>query len=370
MKNKSTPGGDHPGNPRLKQIFRIMRLTSLLLIVCIFCSYAQDTRRISGLVSDAKGEPVIGANVVEKGTSNGTITDVDGRFTLSVSSGATLTVSFIGYLTREVAIGNQTSPAIELTQDTRALDEVVVVAYGTQKKVNLTGAVASVKFGDIAGMPIANTANILQGRLPGVLLTNNGAQAGKDSPEIRIRGIGTLSDNNDPMVVIDGVESDLSQIAQIAAGDIDNVSVLKDAASASIYGVRAANGVILITTRRGLEQKTQITYSGSLAIQQATVLASYLNSADWATLFNEAKGATVYTDDMIRKLKDGSDPDRFANTEWLNEMFRTAPMHQHHVSVNGGADNTHYMFSAQYFDQQGILLNSAAKRYNIRSNID
>ena len=145
------------------------------------------------------------------------------------------------------------------------------MGYGVQKKANLTGSVASVNFKDVNTMPVANTTNMLQGRLPGVVLTNNGAQAGKDTPEIRIRGVGTLSGNNDPMVLIDGVEASVAQIAQIPAGDIDNVSVLKDAASASIYGVRAANGVILITTKRGMESKPAISYSGSIALQEATV---------------------------------------------------------------------------------------------------
>jgi TonB-linked SusC/RagA family outer membrane protein len=338
----------------------------------------QQGKRITGTVTDEKGEPIIGANVVEKGTTNGLVTDADGKFALTVSENATLQVSFIGYITQEINVlsrGGGSPLVIMLIEDAQALEEVVVVAYGTQKKVNLTGSVASVKFSDIATMPVANTANMLQGRLAGVVLTNNGAQAGRDNPEIRIRGVGTFSNDddakrNDPMVVIDGIESDVSQIAQIPADDIESVSVLKDAASASIYGVRAANGVILITTKRGLEQKTQVTYSGSIAIQKANMLANYLNSADWATLFNEAKGAKVYTDEMIQKLRDGSDPDHFANTQWLNEMFRAAPMHQHHLSVNGGASQTHYMFSAQYFDQTGILLNSASKRYNFRSNVD
>lgn len=151
-------------------------------------------------------------------------------------------------------------------------------------------------------MPVANTANMLQGRLPGVMLTNNGAQAGHDSPEIRIRGVGTF-EHNDPMVLIDGVESSVSQIAEIPADDIESVSVLKDAASASIYGVRAANGVILVTTKRGGEQKPTITYSGSIALQEATVLPDYVNSYEWAKMYNECWPSKAYTDDMLQKLQ-------------------------------------------------------------------
>ncbi|MCD8041592.1 MAG: TonB-dependent receptor [Tannerellaceae bacterium] len=330
----------------------------------------QQSNIVKGIVSGSDGYPLIGVNIIIKGSTRGTITDIDGQFTIEAVPGTVLQISYIGYLTQEVTVVAGRDLAITLLEDSQLMDEVVVVGYGTQKKANLTGAVSSVNFNDVASTPVANTTNMLQGRLPGVMLTNNGGQAGNDTPEIRIRGVGTLSDNNNPMVLIDGVESDVSQISQIAADDIESVSVLKDAASASIYGVRAANGVILITTKRGMDQKPQITYSGSVAIQKATVLADYLGGADWAELFNEAKGSAIYTDDMIRKLRDGSDPDHFADTDWLGEMFRTSPMHQHHLSVNGGSAATRYMFSAQYMNQEGILLNSGMERYNFRSNID
>ena len=232
-----------------------------ILLLCIYLSLglvaraATQQRKItvSGIVTDSSGEPVIGASITEKGTSNGTISDVKGHFGISVSSTAILQISFIGYRTEEVtASPAKTSLKVILRENSEQLEEVVVVGYGVQKKANLTGSVASVNFKDVNTMPVANTTNMLQGRLPGVVLTNNGAQAGKDTPEIRIRGVGTLSGNNDPMVLIDGVEASVAQIAQIPAGDIDNVSVLKDAASASIYGVRAANGGILITTNPSL----------------------------------------------------------------------------------------------------------------------
>lgn len=333
-------------------------------------STTQQSTLVKGIISGSDGFPLIGVNIIIKGTGQGTITDIDGQFSINAVPGTILQISYIGYLTQEVTVIAGKDLMITLLEDSQLIDEVVVVGYGTQKKANLTGAVSSVNFNEVATTPVANTTNMLQGRLPGVMLTNNGGQAGNDTPEIRIRGVGTLSDNNDPMVLIDGVESDVSQISQIAADDIESVSVLKDAASASIYGVRAANGVILITTKRGVDQKPQISYSGSIAIQKATVLADYLGGADWAELFNDAKGATIYTDDMIRKLRDGSDPDHFANTDWLGEMFRTSPMHRHHLSVNGGSGATRYMFSAQYMNQEGILLNSGMKQYNFRSNID
>lgn len=332
-----------------------------------------NTYKVSGAVTDTNGEPVIGASISEKGTSNGTITDIDGNFTLSVAPNSKLVVSFIGYATQEFTIGrNNMQLNIILKEDSKMIDEVVVVGYGVQKKENLTGSVAAVNFNDVANMPVANTANMLQGRLPGVMLTGNGAQAGKDNPEIRVRGVGTLGDanKNNPMVLIDGVESSISQISELAPEDIESVSVLKDAASGAIYGVRAANGVILITTKRGNEQKPTISYSGSIALQQATVLPDYVNSYEWAQMFNECQPGKAYTPEMLEAIRTGSDPDHFANTDWAREMFRTAPMHQHHLSVTGGSKNVHYMFSTQYFKQEGILKNTANQRFNFRSNID
>ena len=354
------------------------RVLSLLLCFCFFIpamnvsasSLQADKFKVSGIVKDATGEPVIGASVVEKGTTNGTVTDLDGNFNLSVASNSTIVISFIGYSDQEFHISKDNMVLnVNLKEDTEMIDEVVVVGYGVQKKENLTGSVAAVNFKDVASMPVANTANMLQGRLPGVMLTNNGAQAGHDSPEIRIRGVGTF-EHNDPMVLIDGVESSVSQIAEIPADDIESVSVLKDAASASIYGVRAANGVILVTTKRGGEQKPTITYSGSIALQEATVLPDYVNSYEWAKMYNECWPSKAYTDDMLQKLQNGSDPDHFANTNWAKEMFRTAAMHQHHLSVNGGSKAVHYMISTQYFQQDGILRETANQRFNFRSNLD
>lgn len=332
-----------------------------------------DSYVVTGTIVDVNGESVIGASVLEKGTTNGTITDFDGKFTLKVTPGATLVVSFIGFGNQEFLINKDNmSLSVEMKEDTEMIDEVVVVGYGVQKKENLTGAVAAVNFKEVSNMPVANTANMLQGRLPGVMLTSGGAQAGHDNPEIRVRGVGSIGNGakNNPMVLIDGVESTVSQISEIPASDIESVSVLKDAASASIYGVRAANGVILITTKRGGESKLSITYSGSIAIQQATVLPDYVNSYEWAKMYNECNPNKAYTDEMLQKLQDGSDTDRFANTDWADELFRTAPMHQHHLSINGGTENVHYMISTQYFKQDGILKNTSNQRFNFRSNVD
>ncbi len=361
-----------------KQMFLKKRIRMhIIWIVCMtlllniqWVNAQNSTMSVKGVVNDVYG-PVIGASIVEKeNTTNGTITDINGNFNLSVAPNATVVISFIGYVSQEFTITQDGMTLdVVLVEDSKMIEEVVVVAYGVQKKENLTGSVSAIRFDDVASMPVANTTSMLQGRLPGVMLTGSGAQAGHDDPEIRIRGIGTFGNNN-PMVLIDGVESDVSQISQLAPEDIESVSVLKDAASASIYGVRAANGVILITTKRGSEQKPTITYSGSIALQKATILPDYVNSYEWAKMYNECHPATAYTDEMLQKLKDGSDPDHFANTDWEGAMFRSAPMHQHHLSINGGSKDVHYMFSMQYFKQEGIMHNTANQRFNFRSNID
>lgn len=327
---------------------------------------------VKGKVLDDRGEPIIGATIKVVGSTKGAVTDLDGNFAISNAKNGKLSISYIGFESREVAFKNGEPLTIRLKEDQKALQEVVVVGYGTQKKANLTGAVAAVDFKDVSSIPVANTTSMLQGRLPGVVLQMNGAQAGHDDPEIRVRGVGTLGDasKNNPMVLIDGIESSVSQMSQIPAEDIQSVSVLKDAASAAIYGVRAANGVILVTTKRGTEQKPQITYSGSVAVQKATVLPDYVGGYDWALMYNECHPTTAYTPEMLQKLQDGSDPDHFANTDWASELFRTAVMQQHHLSVSGGSQYTHYMVSVQYLDQEGIMKNTANKRYNFRSNID
>jgi TonB-linked SusC/RagA family outer membrane protein len=346
---------------------------AFLFILCLLFAqtvFAQNKVKVTGTVVDVNGESIIGASVLEKGTVNGTITDFDGMYELNVTPNSMLVISFVGYITQEQSVGKGGNFKITLQDDSKLIDEVVVVGYGVQKKANLTGSVASVSSKDLENIPTANATSLLQGRLPGVVLTSNGGQAGSDTPEIRIRGIGTLSGHNDPMVLIDGVEASVSEIAQITAVDIDNVSVLKDAASASIYGVRAANGVILITTKRGMESKSTVNYLGSYTIQKAAILPEYVDSYNWALMYNESNGHDVYTADMLQKLQDGSDLDHFANTDWVDELFRTAPMIQHNLSISGGSKDVHYMISTGYLNQDGILKKTGYERFNFRSNVD
>ena len=353
-------------NGQKQNFFRIFLAGVLILLS--FAVYAQENT-VTGKVYDVSGEPIIGASVVIQGTTQGTITDMDGAFQLKAQPSQTLVVSFLGYKDVILPIGNKNNFKVTLEEDSKKLDEVVVVGYATQKKVNLTGSVASVSSKDIQDIPVANTATLLQGRLPGLVLTQNGAQAGNDNPEIRIRGIGTFGNNN-PMVLIDGVEGSLSQISEIPSADIDNISVLKDAASAAIYGVRAANGVILITTKRGqASSRVKVSYSGSYTLQTPGIVPDYVDSYNWALMRNEVNPDT-FSPEALQKLKDGSDPDHYANTNWLDAVLRNASMHQHHLSVSGGSENTHFMASVAYSNQDGIMVKTGVERFSFRSNLD
>ena len=331
----------------------------------------QNKKTVSGIVKDQNGDPVIGANVVEKGTTNGVITDIDGKFSLTVEDKAIIQVSYIGYIGQEMKVGNHSILDILLKEDTHALEEVVVVGYGTQKKVNLTGAVSNVKSDLLENRTTSNTVNMLTGNVPGVTITQNSGQPGADTGALRVRGIGTLG-NSDAMVIVDGVESSMSNVSP---NDIENISVLKDAAAASIYGVRAANGVILITTKRGAVGKPVISYDGYVGWQSTTRLPKYLDSYNYGVLLNEAYmndgQKAFYTDEELQKMKDGSDLDHYANSDWLGTLFsENGLFHNHHLSINGGSEAVKYSVSFGYHEKEGLLPNTDYNKFNVRSNLD
>lgn len=335
-------------------------------------SVTQQNILLKGVIKGSGGEPIIGANVVVKGTSNGTITDLDGKFTLNVPSNATLEVSYIGYITQEVAVGKRSTLVVNLVEDTKSLDEVVVVGYSVQKKVNLTGSVSAVSSEKLEARPVTTASTALQGLLPGVTVIQNSGQPGKDNSSIRVRGIGTLNDSN-PMYVVDGMV--VSTINDLDPNDIANISVLKDAASCAIYGSRAANGVILITTKKGGNKSTTVKYDGYFGMQTPTAQQNYLSSAEYATLYNQAlinEGKqAAYTDDQIQKFRDGSDPDNYPNTDWLGLIFKDNAFQQsHRVEVSGGSEKSAFMISLGYLDQKGLIAHSGFKRYNARANVN
>ncbi|RGY70510.1 SusC/RagA family TonB-linked outer membrane protein [Bacteroides fragilis] len=329
-------------------------------------------KKVSGVVKDATGEPIIGANVVEKGVgTNGVITNLDGEFTLEVPENASLIISYIGYLQQDVSTKGKDALNIIMKEDTKTLDEVVVVGYGVQKKVNLTGAVAAVDSKSLQNRPVTNVSNAIQGLLPGVTVISGTGQPGSDNTTIRVRGVGTLNNSN-PMYMVDGLP--VSSINEVDPSDIENISVLKDASSAAIYGSRAANGVILITTKKGGDKAPTLRYDGYVGWQKPTALPEYLHSWEYAKLYNKAmvnEGKNpIYTDEEIEKFRNGSDPDNYPDTDWQGLFYKTGLQHSHRAEISGGTDKMTYMFSAGYLGQDGIIDIAKYDRYSVRGNMN
>lgn len=263
-------------------------------------------KKITGVVTDSNGETIIGANIIIKGTNIGTTTNIDGKFFLEVSPNDLLVVSYLGYESQTISVSNKTNFTIKLSEDQLALDEVIVVGYGVQQKANLSGAVAQLDSKELSNRPITNISSGIQGLMPGVTVTTSEGRPGQDNGSIRIRGVGTLN-SSDPYVLIDGIES--GSMNSIDPNDIESITVLKDASSAAIYGSKASNGVILITTKRGKTGKPQISYNGYVGIQNPTAMIDLLSSADYATLYNQALTAEGknprFDEKEIQKFRDG-----------------------------------------------------------------
>lgn len=331
---------------------------------------AQQKKTITGVVTDDLGEPIIGANVIEKGTTNGIITDIDGKFTLEVAPGAVVQVSYIGYNTQEVKVGNQSTLAIQLVEDTQALSEVVVVGYGVQRKVTTTGAVTKLEGDEINKMTVVNATKALQGLSPGITVVDRGGAPGSDDPEIYLRGVGTTG-NAKPLVLVDGIEMSLSQIP---SSEIENISVLKDAASASIYGSRAAHGVILVTTKRGKEGKVKLSYDGTIGFQDRAVRAEQVSAREYMTMVNEALvnsgGSIKYSEDDILATERGDDPYNHSYLNWANEVYKPTYITQHTLNLTGGSEVGRYLVSFDYLDQPGLVKNTEYQRYSYRVNTD
>lgn len=330
----------------------------------------QQSNRVTGVVTDANGEPIIGANVIEKGTTNGIISDLDGKFAINVDPGAVLQVSYIGYMTREVTVKDQSFLTIKLSEDTQALNEVVVVGYGVQRKVTTTGAVSKLEGDDLSKMTVVNVTKALQGLSPGITIVDRGGAPGSDDPEIYLRGVGTTG-NAKPLVLVDGIEMSLSQIP---SSEIDNISVLKDAASASIYGSRAAHGVILVTTKRGKEGKVKLSYDGSVGFQDRAVKAEQVSAREYMTMVNEALinagGSSKYSEDDILATERGNDPFNHSYTNWPDQVYKSNYITQHTLNLTGGSEVGRYLVSFDYLDQPGLTDNTEYKRYSYRVNTD
>jgi TonB-linked SusC/RagA family outer membrane protein len=327
------------------------------------------SKKITGLVTDEKGEPIIGASVVLKGSNTGTVTNNDGLFSLEVQAESEIFISYIGFKQTVLKVGIANNYKIVLEEDSKALDEVVVVGYGTQKKGNLTGSVSDIKSDKLTIAPISNVSNVLAGQLPGLVAKQSTGLPGSDSPLLSIRGFGA------PLLIVDGVETNFNNID---ASQIESISILKDG-SASIYGARAGNGVVLITTKRGVNLKPIVSLNTSYTLQGATQMARPQSSGQRAEWAREAylnaglpTSQVPYTPEEVQKYFDGNDP-HYLNSDWFGAAIRTwAPQQNHNVSVRGGNDKIKYYGFFGYTNQETMIKNDGGNynRYNIQSNTD
>ena len=340
-----------------------------------------DNKKITGKVTDEKNEPIIGANVVVKGSTTGTITDMDGNFTLEVPDQATLLVSYIGYTPKEVAVKNQNNLSIMMIEDSKTIDEVVVIGYGSVKKSNLTGAVSSVKTTEIQQTPMTSIDQGLVGRASGVQVTQTSGMPGAVA-SIRVRGSSSLQGGNEPLYVIDGFpvysgtgfgstggNTQISGLSTVNPSDIESIEILKDASATAIYGARAANGVVLITTKSGKKGRDIITFESSFGVQNVAKTIDVMNAQEYAALVNEA-----YTNDGLDAPYNTTQLGEIAKlgngTNWQDEIFRPAMIQSYQLTFSGGDNKTTYAISGGYFDQKGVIINSDFKRYSLRLNFD
>lgn len=363
------------------------KLFSCLILMFLSISMVAQKVPVSGTVSDQTG-PVIGASVIEKGTTNGTMTDNDGRFTLTVSKGAVIEISSIGYKTQEITVGAQTNFTVTLSEDNEFLDEVVVVGYGSMKKSDLAGASVSMKESDLKGSIISSLDQSLQGRAAGVTaVTTSGAPGSSSS--IRVRGQATINANAEPLYVIDGVivqgggntgadfglgdalgngkVSTISPLSTINPADIVSMEILKDASATAIYGAQGANGVVLITTKHGKSGEAKFSYDGMVAMSRQAVRLNMMNLREYAQYYNEM----VEEGDIYETNPYYATPSLLGKgTNWQDEIFRTAWQHQHQLSAQGGSDKVQYYVSGSYMDQQGTIIGSNFNRFSVRTNLD
>ncbi|MCD4737375.1 MAG: TonB-dependent receptor [Bacteroidales bacterium] len=350
----------------LKWILKTIFLYVFLTFIGTTGLNAQE-REITGTVTTLTGESLPGVTVIIKDTQTGKITGLDGKYTIDApDANSVLVFSFVGYVTQEISINNRSIVDVILEESTEALDEVVVIGYGTQKKINLTGSVEQIKGTTLVSQPVFQVSQALTGTVSGVTVVQNSGQPGKDIGTIRIRGLGSLGSGakNEPLVLIDGVQGDINGIDP---GDIENMSILKDAAASAIYGSRAANGVILITTKRAKKGEISVSYNNYLGWQTVTDKPKYLGALDF--LENDGNSTQEFIDDYRANL--GTDPDRYPDTDWVDELFSESGFMQYHkLSVTGGNDNIIVAASISCQDQDGNIPNFNFKRYNGRFNSD
>lgn len=358
-----------------------IHLRIVLALAGILCAAlpASAQRTISGNVKDTDGYEVIGAGVFQEGTNNGTVTDLDGNFVLTVPDGAEITVSSIGYKTVTFTVDSRTEYTIVLESDSEALEGVEIVAYGVQQRVSVTGSLSSVKSEDIVRTPVSSVGNVLAGQLSGVTTVQYSGEPGSDAATIFVRGKGTWSDSS-PLIQVDGVERSMSDINP---EDIESITVLKDASATAVFGVRGANGVILVTTKRGAQGKATVNVNTSFSILTPTALVEQADSYDYAMFYNQMRlndgSPEVFSPEVIEKFRTNSDPIRFPSTRWTDYMMKDMTTQQNHsVNISGGTDRVRYFVSAGFMNQGGLFEEFGSpyhfgyqyQRFNYRANLD
>lgn len=338
------------------------RMAFLCLYLMLPLGIFAQSISVTGVVKDASGETVIGATVREKGTDNATVTDLDGNYTIRVAPKAALVFSYVGYKSAEVNVGGRTSVNVTLQEDNHTLNELVVIGYGTMKKSDLTGAVGSLAAKDMENAPVANIGQAMQGKIAGLQVVDAGKPG--DNVSIKIRGLGSIN-NCDPLVVIDGVPTDLGLNA-INTADVERIDVLKDASATAIYGSRGANGVVMVTTKKGKEGKSRLAFATNMSFQNATKTPSLLNAAEYAALSND-----MMANAGQQTNPDWADPAKLGKgTDWVDELLRTGYMQQYTLSYSGGSDKAHYYVSGGYLTQTGIVRSVDYRRFTFQENSD
>lgn len=368
MKKNVIPAGlFYPG---LKRLLQTMPLMAGMLLGGTTLAVANESNpvvqeqqqaiSVTGTVVDQNGEPLMGVNVIEKGTTNGTMTDMDGRFTLSVPGNATLQISYIGYTTEEIVVNNQTKLNVTLKEDSQNLDELVVVGYGVVRKADLAGSVSVLDSKSFKDQPIVQVSDALQGRVSGVQVQNSGVPGG--TVKIRVRGSGSINRSNDPLYVIDGIVRE-SGLTGLNPEDIQSMQVLKDASSTAIYGSRGANGVVLITTKTGKANVKQITFDAQVGIGTVAKRYETLNAYEFANLYNTYRPNT-FSQDQLTAFQNGT-----AGTDWQDAIYQNGVTQNYKLSFSNGNDKTQYLISANYMGQEGVVIENDNKRYQGRANI-
>ena len=349
---------------------RCMRLWTSLVCLFFFISM-QAQVKVTGTVLDTQRDPLTGASVIVKGTTEGTITDIDGKFVISVpNKNSTLEISFIGYQKQSIPLKGKDRITVVMEEDAQAIDEVVVVGYGTQKRQSVTGSVAQISNKEIMQAPVGNISTMLAGRISGITAVQTSGQPGSDDAALLIRGISTTG-NTSPIILVDGVQRSFNQLDP---NEIESITTLKDASAAAVYGMQAANGVILVTTKRGKQENATVTYSASGSMNTNTRFPQFMDGPQYAYWYNKALEMDGldprFSESDVNKMINGDPEGKLGNTNWVDKIFRTGWTQHHNLSVSGGGKNSRYFVSAGYYDQKGNVKRFDFQRFNLRSNVD